>query len=152
MLPQIKTKTSIHCAKIFPTMDYILRFDGCSKGNPGKAGCGAVIYYKGNELWSDHFYVGINATNNHAEYAGLILGLENALKLNIDSLTVEGDSQLVIQQMNKIYKCKSPNLFELYEKASGLANKFKTIHFNHIYRNQNKRADQLSNIALENVS
>ena len=51
--------------------------------------------------------------------------------------------------MNKIYKCKSPNLFELYEKANELAAKFKIIYFNHIYRNLNKRADQLSNIAVD---
>jgi ribonuclease HI len=149
MLPKIKTKTNItNNAKIFPELDYLLRFDGCSKGNPGKAGCGAVIYHDGDEIWSDHFYVGLNATNNHAEYAGLILGLQKALQLKIDSLLVEGDSQLVIQQMNKVYKCKSSNLFELYERATDLSSKFKTIHFNHIYRNQNKRADELSNIAI----
>ncbi len=148
MFPKIKTKTKNNTTKIIPELDYLLRFDGCSKGNPGKAGCGAVIYHDGDEIWADHFYVGLNATNNHAEYAGLILGLQKALLLNIDSLSVEGDSQLVIQQMNKVYKCKSSNLFELYEKASDLASKFKTIHFNHIYRNQNKRADELSNIAI----
>ena len=149
MLPKINTKNSNKDTKISPTLDYVLRFDGCSRGNPGLSGCGAVIYHNNDEIWAGHFYVGVNTTNNHAEYAGLILGLQKALEMNIDVLTVEGDSMLVIQQMNKIYKCKSPNLFELYEKANELAAKFKIIYFNHIYRNLNKRADQLSNIAVD---
>jgi len=149
MLPKINTKNSKKDAKIFPTLDYVLRFDGCSRGNPGQSGCGAVIYHDNDEIWAGDFYVGSNATNNHAEYAGLILGLQQALEMNIETLTVEGDSLLVIQQMNKIYKCKSPNLFELYKKSNELADKFKIIHFNHIYRNLNKRADQLSNIAVD---
>jgi ribonuclease HI len=149
MLPKINIKNSKKEAKIFPTLDYVLRFDGCSRGNPGLSGCGAVIYHDNDEIWAGDFYVGSNATNNHAEYAGLILGLQQALEMNIETLTVEGDSLLVIQQMNKIYKCKSPNLVELYEKANELTCKFKLIHFNHIYRNLNKRADQLSNIAVD---
>lgn len=140
-------------AKVYPEpiekSDFILRFDGCSKGNPGIAGCGAVIYHDDEEIWSDYAYIGINVTNNHAEYSGLILGLQKALELNIGSLSVEGDSQLVIQQMNKVYKCKSSNLFDLYERATELSGKFNIIHFSHIYRNQNKRADKLSNMALE---
>ena len=104
MLPKISSKAnSNNINKIVPVLDYLMRFDGCSKGNPGIAGCGAVIYHNSQEIWSGTFYVGINATNNHAEYAGLILGLQKALELNIESLDVEGDSLLVIQQMNKIY-------------------------------------------------
>lgn len=149
MLPKIFKNKDNKDAIIFPTLDYILRFDGCSKGNPGLAGCGAAIYHDNDEIWSGYMYVGDNSTNNHAEYTGLILGLQQALEMNIVSLAVEGDSQLVINQMNKIYNCKSPNLFELYEKANELTKKFKIITFNHIYRKQNKRADQLSNIAID---
>lgn len=125
-----------------------MQFDGCSKNNPGLGGAGAVIYHDEDELWSDYFFVGENATNNHAEYAGLILGLQQAIALGIEDLTVEGDSLLVINQMSGKFKCNSHNLIELYEKANELSNKFKTIHFNHIYRNNNKRADELSNIAI----
>ena len=149
MLPKIISRTnSNNINKVFPASDYLMRFDGCSKGNPGKAGCGAVIYHKGWEIWSDSCFVGINETNNHAEYAGLILGLQKALELNVESLDVEGDSLLVIQQMNKIYKCKSPNLLELFVKANELSSKFKSIQFSHICRNRNKRADELSNMAM----
>jgi len=101
-------------ARIYPTSQYILRFDGCSKGNPGLAGAGAVIYFNEEEVWSSDFFVGKNASNNYAEYAGLILGLKRAIEMEIKSIVVEGDSLLVINQMKGVYKCKSPNLFDLY--------------------------------------
>jgi ribonuclease HI len=76
--------------------NFKLKFDGCSKSNPGISGAGAVIYKDDEELWGDNFFVGLSATNNHAEYAGLILGLEKAIQINIKRLIVEGDSLLVI--------------------------------------------------------
>jgi ribonuclease HI len=112
------------------------------------AGAGAVIYHEDDEIWSDHFFVGDNATNNHAEYAGLILGLQQAVAMGIKSLTVEGDSLLVINQMKGTYKCNSVNLIELYDKAKELEDNFDNISFVHIYRNKNKKADELSNIAV----
>jgi ribonuclease HI len=148
MFPKIRP-TQTNSIKIVPIMDYILRFDGCSKGNPGLAGCGAVIYYNDNEIWAGQYYVGEKETNNYAEYAGLILGLQEAIELNIDKLDVQGDSMLVIEQMNKKYNCKSKNLIKLYEKANELSRQFKQITFNHIYRQSNKRADELSNIAVD---
>jgi len=149
MFPKIR-HASVH-AKIYPICDYVLRFDGCSKGNPGKAGCGAVIYHDNDELWVGSQYLGKKITNNYAEYSGLILGLEKALEMNIYNLSVEGDSQLVINHMNKIYKCKSENLYGLYNKANQLSSQFKLIQFSHIYRSHNKRADELSNIALNSL-
>jgi len=129
--------------------DYKLNFDGCSKGNPGLAGAGAVIYYLGEEYYASYFFVGEKYTNNHAEYAGLILGLQQAKEFGIKCLKVEGDSLLVINQMNGTYKCKSSNLVELYEKAKELETAFDKIEYQHVFRNKNKRADQLSNMAIE---
>ena len=152
MLPKIdasyKRQTDKNI-KIYPEFDYKLNFDGCAKGNPGLAGAGAVIYHFGEEIWYDDFFVGENATNNHAEYAGLILGLQQARLLNIQNIKVEGDSLLVINQMKGIYKCKSENLIKLYEKALSLTWEFTNIEFCHVYRNQNKRADELSNVAID---
>ena len=148
MLPKIQTATKQIYNKIHPEITYVMRFDGCSKRNPGIAGAGAVIYYNNEEVWSSSFFVGDNATNNHAEYAGLILGLQKAVELEIKTLFVEGDSLLVINQMDGKYKCNSPNLIELYNRATSIASNFNKIYFNHIYRNQNKRADELSNIAV----
>lgn len=154
MLPKInnfakKQDTSIFKKKIFPEYDYKMNFDGCSKGNPGLAGAGAVIYHHGKEIWSDNFFVGEMFTNNHAEYAGLILGLQQAKELGIKSLLVEGDSLLVINHMDGTYKCKSDNLIELYQKAKELETYFDSIKFEHVLRNKNKRADELSNVAVE---
>jgi ribonuclease HI len=147
MLPVIKN-VSHNFVKIHPEINFKLKFDGCSKSNPGISGAGAVIYKDDEELWGDNFFVGLSATNNHAEYAGLILGLEKAIQINIKRLIVEGDSLLVINQMTGKYRCNSLNLISLYEKAKELEKEFDSIYFNHIYRSENKRADELSNIAV----
>ena len=152
MLPQIINKNIQNSkpqeAKIFPEIEYRLQFDGCSKKNPGLAGAGAVIYHYNKEIWSDHLFVGTSATNNFAEYAGLIIGLEKAIQLNIKVLHVEGDSLLVINQVTGKYNCNSLNLIEQYNKAKELTKQFDSINFFHIFRNKNARADELSNNAV----
>jgi ribonuclease HI len=134
--------------KYITDIEYLLQFDGCSKGNPGKAGSGAVIYKNKTELWGKSLFVGNKNTNNEAEYTGLIIGLEEAIDMGIKNLCVEGDSLLVINQMTGKYKVKSENLILLYDQAKELEKKFDVIIYNHIYRNLNKRADELSNLAL----
>ena len=126
-----------------------LFFDGCSKGNPGKAGAGAVIYQNGIELYSKTLFVGNNETNNVSEYNGLIIGLELAIFNGIKELSVKGDSLLVIKQMKGEYKVKNKNLKILFERAKQLSLQFDKITFEHIYRENNQRADELSNIALK---
>ena len=128
--------------------NYKLLFDGASKGNPGLAGAGAVIYHCEEEIWHGHKFIGEKATNNQAEYSGLIIGLNKAIELNIKSLLVNGDSLLIINQMTGKYKCNSENLLPLYNTAKELSKKFVDIKFQHVYRNFNKRADELSNIAI----
>jgi len=155
MFPKIttyfqKSDESNKIFKIHPEYDYKMNFDGCSKGNPGLSGGGAVIYHFNKEIWSESFFVGENFTNNRAEYAGLILGLQQAKALNIKHLKVEGDSLLVINQMKGIYQCRAENLIILYEKAKELEKYFDTIEYCHVLRHLNKRADELSNIAIEN--
>lgn len=151
MLPNIfKNNKRTVAPDIATEFEYKLNFDGCSKGNPGIAGAGAVLYRNSRETWAGNFFVGISFTNNHAEYAGLILGLQQAKEMGIKELFVEGDSLLVINQMKGIYKCKSNNLIELYDKAKELERSFNKISYNHVLRNYNKRADALSNIAIEN--
>ena len=135
--------------KIFPTSEYLLRFDGCSKGNPGLSGAGAVIYQNNNEIWGKSAFVGLKNTNNEAEYMGLIIGLQEAFNMKIPHLTVEGDSMIVIKQMTGDFQVKSSRLLVLHEHASNLAKNFESITFAHIYRKHNARADELSNIAVE---
>lgn len=125
---------------------HTLFFDGCSKGNPGRAGAGAVIYDESNnEVFAESVFAGYSATNNEAEYTGLILGLNTALKQGITELQVRGDSQLVIRQMQGKYKVNSPKLAPLYQCAVTLASKFSKIDYEHVYRDSNARADALSN-------
>lgn len=127
---------------------YKLYFDGCSKGNPGKAGAGAVIYKNNMEVFSISIFVGEKETNNVAEYNGLLIGLKEAIKLNIKELEVNGDSQLVIKQMKGEYEVRAPALVKLYTEAKILKKYFNKITFNHVYRKDNKRADELSNQGL----
>jgi len=132
-------------------MEYTLYFDGCSKGNPGKAGSGAVIYKNKSEIWGKSLFIGDKNTNNEAEYMGLIIGLEEAINIGVEDLYVEGDSLLVIKQMKGLYKVKAENLYKLYEKAKKLEKQFTSVSYNHVYRDKNKRADELSNMALNLV-
>jgi ribonuclease HI len=127
---------------------YEMYFDGCSKGNPGLSGAGAVIYKNGEEIWSNSYFVSDSATNNVAEYFGLIRGLKRAIKMNISSLIVKGDSQLIIKQMKGQYQVKSESMIELYNIAKELETQFENISYEHVYRKYNKRADQLSNEGL----
>ena len=132
----------------YPSCEYVLHFDGCSKGNPGPAGIGAVLSKSGSEEWCGCQFIG-NRTNNQSEYSALILGLKEALSRNIKQLQVYGDSLLVINQVTGQFKVKNSLLQELNKEAMELIAKFDYIVFNHVYREFNKRADQLSNLALE---
>jgi ribonuclease HI len=129
----------------------ILRFDGGSRGNPGRAGCGFVILTsKTNDtpICYDYKYLGNEQTNNYAEYNGLIMGLEDVLKHNIKNIIIEGDSLLVINQLLGKWKVKSENLKSLYEKASTLLKEFDSYTLKHIPRSENKKADKLANNAM----
>jgi ribonuclease HI len=148
ILPKLKLTTDEQFAKIYPEIKYKLQFDGCSKSNPGIAGAGAVIYKFAEEISAKIQFVGNNETNNVAEYTGLIIGLKEAINLGIKEIDVEGDSMLVIKQMKGEYKVKSSNLINLYNEAKLLEKEFDIIKFKHIYRENNKRADELSNLAI----
>ena len=131
---------------------YSLFFDGASKSNPGLAGCGCVIYDNNNdEILTDKKYLGSCISNNYAEYSGLILGLRLAIVNDIREVRVYGDSSLVINQMNGVWKIKSNNLIKLFNQAKDLTKLFETITFHYIQRKLNTRADYLANeILLEN--
>lgn len=124
-------------------------FDGGARGNPGPAGFGVVIRASdGTELVTFGDYIGA-ATNNVAEYKGLIAGLDKALELRARRLHVLGDSELVIKQMTGVYRVKNAGLKPLFEEASSLAAKFESVQFEHIYREKNKVADTLYNRAID---
>jgi len=128
---------------------FILNFDGCSKGNPGLSGAGAVIYNNNIEVWAGYSFVDTSATNNQAEYTGLIIGLKYAVDNQIQDLLVQGDSQLVINQMTGKYKCNADKLVVLYKTAKALENQIKNVQYAHVLRKFNARADELSNMAVQ---
>jgi ribonuclease HI len=144
----VHKKTDTNDNNAVNAYEYILNFDGASRGNPGPAGIGAVIFHNGKEIWASCQYIGTK-TNNQSEYSALILGLKQALTRDIKCLQVYGDSQLVINQINGEYKVKNPGLQDLYKEVQDLQAHFESIVFTHVYREFNKRADQLSNMALD---
>nr|QOI90369.1 hypothetical protein HWQ62_00232 [Pyramimonas orientalis virus] len=129
-------------------MVHSLYFDGASVSNPGKSSYGAVIYKDELEIATGYQYLGNTITNNYAEYMGLIEGLKLALRNNIDSLDVYGDSLLVINQMKGVWKVQSRSLNELNEEANEFVKCFEEVKFFHVKGNLNRRADELANIAF----
>lgn len=129
--------------------EWTLLFDGCSKGNPGEAGCGAVIYKNDIEVWASSKYLG-KKTNNQAEYCGLIMGLQECINQKISRLKIQGDSLLIINQMNLKYMVNSALLAPLNQTATVLSLQIPIVHYEHVYRSHNKRADELANLALKN--
>tara|TARA_B100000900_G_C20575840_1_gene715289 strand:+ start:338 stop:922 length:585 start_codon:yes stop_codon:yes gene_type:complete len=128
---------------------YILRFDGASKGNPGKAGAGAVLYKNNEEIWSIAKYLG-NQTNNYAECFAVILGINEAYNRGIKNLQVEGDSMLIINQLKGKWAIKNKDLKKLHLSITEVLKQFDNISYKHIYRNFNKRADELANQGVLN--
>ncbi len=123
--------------------------DGGARGNPGPAAIGAVILNEeGEKIFELSSYLG-NATNNQAEYAGIIEGLKAAQNRNIKKITCFMDSELVVKQLKGQYKVKNPELKNLWKEAATLASKFEQIEFIHIPREKNADADLLVNQALD---
>lgn len=131
---------------------YILKFDGACRGNPSNIlGMGSVISNSNNETkyTSSRQFELDSGTNNVAEYLALIDGLRLAQQHNIKQLSVQGDSQLIINQINGTYKVNSSKLLQYYNIVKSISKTFKTITFSHIRREYNKEADKLANIALD---
>ncbi len=122
--------------------------DGASKGNPGPSGIGVVICRDGETIKNMSVYIG-RATNNIAEYNALIYGLQGALMLKAEKVTVNTDSQLLHRQIKKIYKIKNPNLLVLYNQVAQLMSAFKEVLINNIPRQDNRGADKLANLAIK---
>jgi ribonuclease HI len=123
--------------------------DGGSRGNPGDSSCAFVICdLNDNVVEKSGYYMGM-ATNNQAEYYGMIKGLERARDLGIDKLTLFSDSQLVVNQMNGFYKVKNQELAPLNQQLNELAQSFEKVTFVHIPRELNKIADKEVNRILD---
>jgi ribonuclease H / adenosylcobalamin/alpha-ribazole phosphatase len=128
----------------------VIEADGGSRGNPGPAGYGAVVRTedRATVLAESKQAIG-HATNNVAEYRGLIAGLEDAVKLDATEVAVFMDSKLVVEQMSGRWKVKHPGLIELHAQARKLAARFDRISYAWIPRERNKDADRLANEAMD---
>lgn len=133
-----------------------LHTDGGARGNPGPAGCGAVVYDdKGKTIKEASLSLG-HKTNNYAEYSAVILGLETISKhfgkAQCKNLSVEVrmDSELICKQLNGEYQIKEESLFPLFIKVHNLlVSTFPNVSFMHVPREENKHADRLANEAMD---
>ena len=123
--------------------------DGGSRGNPGPSACGFVIMdMEDNVLVDRGLYMGVT-TNNQAEYNGLKMALEECQKLGVKRIHSYMDSMLVVNQMQGIFKVKNRELWPMHDVAVKLAQGFDEIHFQHVPREFNKRADAAVNRAMD---
>ena len=129
--------------------EYILaHVDGGSRGNPGPAGYGVRIERQDGTVVELKAALGI-ATNNVAEYQGLLAALEWAAQHGVSPLHIRSDSLLLVKQMLGEYRVKHPGLQPLYERARMLTRQIGRVRFEHIRREFNKDADRLANEAMD---
>ncbi len=122
--------------------------DGASKNNPGLSGAGVVLYRNSRKIKELSVFLG-KTTNNCAEYASFILGLQEVVKLGEKKASFYSDSQLLVNQINGIYKIKNQNLFLLQVIAKNLISALEEFKIEFIDREENKEADNLANLAVK---
>ncbi len=133
---------------IKPSKIPVLFFDGGSRGNPGSAAGAAVIVMPDGSRHTVSQFLD-KATNNEAEYTGLIIGLQKATELGIQELEVYGDSNLVVNQVSGFWRIKQSHLRPLADQASSLMKQFSRITLNWVPREQNQLADQAVNNCID---
>jgi len=130
---------------------WVVYADGASRGNPGAASSGAVVYdEKGREAATISRRLG-RATNNEAEYQAAIAGLEAALGLGGGGVELRMDSQLIVRQLEFRYRVRNERLRPFFERILELRRRFDSFSLRHVPREQNKRADELANLALDTL-
>jgi ribonuclease HI len=126
-----------------------LHCDGASRGNPGPAAAGMVLFDPQGRLQAQKgCYLG-ETTNNVAEYQALILGLAEAQRLGVKKLQVLADSELMVKQLNGQYRVKSPHLIPLWREARHALEQFEAWAIAHVPRAQNHLADEAANQAID---
>ena len=123
--------------------------DGGSRGNPGPAAAGAVLYADDGEVLEEIGTFLGTTTNNVAEWTALLEGLKAALARGIDDIDVRMDSELVVKQLSGAYRVKHPGLVPLHAEAKALLRKFVRTDVRHVPRKENKAADAVVNQILD---
>jgi probable phosphoglycerate mutase len=126
-----------------------IEVDGGSRGNPGPSGAGVIVRdaSDGQVIQEFGLFLG-RATNNVAEYRGLLAGLERASQLGAAEVDVASDSELLVRQMNGEYRVRNEALADLFQQAQQLQRQFKRCTFRHVRREENAAADRLANQAM----
>lgn len=123
--------------------------DGVARGNPGEGGFGVIIKGPdGNILEEIGGYVGVT-TNNFAEYSALIAALKASVKYHVGKIEVYSDSQLLVRQLNGLYRVKSESLLPLYNEAKDLISLLGNVIIFYIPREKNREADTIANKAVD---
>ena len=125
--------------------------DGGSRGNPGPAGYGVRVEREDGSIIELKEALPL-ATNNVAEYSGLLAALRWAVSNGIRTLHIRSDSELLVKQMKGQYRVKNPGLQPLYEEAVSLARAIGRVTFEHVRREFNKDADRLANEAMDEAA
>jgi ribonuclease HI len=134
---------------ILNTNKVIIFTDGASRGNPGPAAIGVVIQDEtGKPIATISRRLGIT-TNNQAEYRAMVAALEKAISLGARQVLLCSDSELVVRQMNGVYRVKKPELIPLFQMVKQLAASLESFKISHIPREKNSHADSLANKALD---
>lgn len=127
----------------------IAYIDGGSRGNPGPAGFGVRVEDGRGALVEEwHGSIGV-ATNNVAEYRGLLSALAWAAERGVRAIEIRSDSELLVRQMLGVYRVKNPGLLPLFQEARGLVARIGKVRFTHVPRAQNAEADRLANEAMD---
>jgi ribonuclease HI len=127
-----------------------INIDGAARGNPGPAAFAFVILRDGQPVIEEAGRLG-SATNNVAEYTALVRALERAAELGGKRVIVRSDSELLVKQMNGLYRVKHDQLKVLHDQASQLRERFRTVSIVHVPRSANSHADRLCNEVLDGV-
>ena len=134
---------------VLPGQKILVHSDGASRGNPGPAGMGVVIYDgKGQTLWRGSRFLG-KTTNNVAEYKAFLWGVEKALELSPSSVKFCMDSQLIVNQIKGIYRVKHAGLKPLYDEAVKRLDRLAHYSVEHVPREENREADRLANEGID---
>jgi probable phosphoglycerate mutase len=129
----------------------VANIDGGSRGNPGPAGYGVHIEQSDGTIVDLKEALGI-ATNNIAEYRGLLAALTWAVTHGVERFHIRSDSELLVKQLQGRYRVKNPGLQPLYEQARGLLRQIRQVTFEHVRREFNKDADRLANEAMDEAA
>jgi len=122
---------------------YTAAFDGGATPNPGQMKIGGFIKLYGKNIFRYSDSIG-HGTNNIAEYASLLRLVKEAQKLDIQNIYIQGDSQLVINQVNGVWKAKDPRMKQYRDRVLATLKHIKQWELKHVLRNHNKEADSLT--------